>query len=231
MSLFVLLLPLVGGMVLNMGADSTVASGAPPVMYYVAMGDSLAAGFAATQPANDYVNLLYQHELTRYPNLQLLNLSCSGATTTSVLSGGGCSYTTGSQLGDAEAFLRAHPRQIAFLTIDIGLNNVFECMEASLVSILLQPPGSGIDGACVQSEMNEVSGELPQILGVLRSAYPGLSIYGMDYYDAFLAGWLLGGSGQTLARQSETYVVSLNTLLGQIYSAEWCIDGRPGRAV
>ena len=41
----------------------------------------------------------------------------------------------------------------------------------------------------------------------------------MDYYDAFLAGWLLGGSDQTLAQQSVPYVVSLNTLLAQIYGA------------
>ncbi len=219
LSLFVGLLLVAGGMVLKVGADSTVASATAPVMYYVAMGDSLAAGVGATQPANDYVNLIYQHELTRHPNLQLLNLSCSGATTTSVLSGGGCSYTTGSQLGDAEAFLRAHPGQIALLTIDIGINNVLGCMAASLGSILLQPPGFGIDGTCIQNGMNEVSAELPQILGGLRSAYPGLSIYGMDYYDGFLAGWLLGGSGQTLAQQSATYVVSLNTLLAQIYGA------------
>ncbi len=128
-------------------------------------------------------------------------------------------YATGSQLGDAEAFLRAHPGHIAFLTIDIGINNVLGCVTASLGSILFQPPGSGIDGTCVQNGMNEVSAELPQILGGLGSAYPGLSIYGMDYYDGYLAGWLLGGSIQTLAQQSVTYVVSLNTLLAQIYGA------------
>jgi lysophospholipase L1-like esterase/ribosomal protein L24E len=220
LSLFVGLVLVAAGMVLNVGAHSTVASATTPVTYYVAMGDSLASGVGATQPANDYVNLLYQHELTRYPGLQLVNLSCSGATTTNVLSGGGgCSYLTGTQLGDAEAFLRAHRGQIAFLTIDIGFDNVLPCMKTSLGSILVQPPGSEIDGTCVQDAMSVVSTELPQILGGLQSASPGLSIYGMDYYDGFLAGWLLGGSGVTLAQQSATYVVSFNTLLGQIYGA------------
>ena len=185
LSLLVGLLLVAGGWLSTIAAYSTVASATTPVMYYVAMGDSLAAGAAATQPANDYVNLLYQHELTRYPSLQLLNLSCSGATTTDVLSGGGgCSYTTGTQLGDAEAFLRAHPGQIAFLTIDIGFDNVVPCLYFSVTS--------AIDGKCAQNAMNVVSLELPQILGGLRSAYPALSIYGMDYYDPFLAGWLLG---------------------------------------
>ena len=219
LSPFVGLLLVAGGMLLNMGAHSTVASATTPVMYYVAMGDSLAVGVGATQPANDYVNLIYQHELTRYPSLQLLNLSCSGATTTKVLSGGGCSYTTGTQLGDAEAFLRAHPGQIAFLTIDIGLDNVVPCLYFQVLS--------GIDGGCAQNAMNVVSTELPQILDGLRSAYPGLSIYGMDYYDPFLAGWLLGGSDQTLAQESVPYMVSLNTLLGQIYDAAGALMADP----
>jgi lysophospholipase L1-like esterase len=212
LSLLIGLFLVAEGMALNMGAFATVASATTPVTYYVAMGDSLAAGTGATQPANDYVNLLYQHELTRDPSLQLLNLSCSGATTTDVLSGGGgCSYTSGTQLGDAEAFLRAHPGQIAFLTIDIGFDDVLPCLNFFVMS--------GIDGTCVQNAMNTVSAELPQILGGLRSAYAGLSIYGMDYYDGFLAGWLLGGSDQTLAQASVPYVVSLNAILGQTYGA------------
>ena len=199
-----------GGLVLNLSASSAVGSAAPPVMYDVALGDSLAVGVGATQPANDYVDLLYQHELSRYPNLQLLNLSCAGATTTDVLGGGGvCPYATGTQLGDAEAFLRAHRGQIAFLTIDVGLDDLVPC--------LYYFASSAIDGTCAQSAMNVVSVELPQILGGLRSASPGLSIYGMDYYDPFLAGWLLGGSDRTLAQESVPYVDSLNTLLAEIY--------------
>jgi lysophospholipase L1-like esterase len=220
LSVFVGLLLVAGGMVLNMGKYSTAASPSTPVMYYVAMGDSLAAGAGASETPNDYVNLLYQHELTRYPSLQLLNLSCSGATTTDVLSGGGgCSYTTGTQLGDAEAFLRAHPGQIAFLTIDIGFDNVLPCLYFFGMS--------GIDGQCAQNKMNVVSAELPQILGGLQSAYLGLSIYGMDYYDPFLAGWLLGGSDQVLAQESVPYMVSLNALLGQIYGAAGALMADP----
>ncbi len=88
---------------------------------------------------------------------------------------------------------------------------------SSPVSIFLLLPGSTEN--VLKNAMNVVSSELPQILGGLRSAYPALSIYGMDYYDPFLAGWLLGGSDQTLAQESVPYVVSLNTLLGQIYGA------------
>ena len=34
---------------------------------------------------------------------------------------------TGTQLGDAVRFLDEHPGQIAFITINIGANDIFEC--------------------------------------------------------------------------------------------------------
>lgn len=44
-----------------------------PVQYHVALGDSIAAGVGASTTANDYVNLVYQHELVSHPGLQLVN--------------------------------------------------------------------------------------------------------------------------------------------------------------
>jgi lysophospholipase L1-like esterase len=136
------------------------------------MGDSLAAGIGANPTTNGYVGQVYRHELARYPGLRLVNLSCSGATTQSVVAGGGCSYSSGSQLGDAESFLRAHAGQVAFLTMDIGTNDVDSCIQKS-----------GIDATCIQGGVSHVSSELPEILGGLTGSYAGLVIYGMDYYD------------------------------------------------
>jgi lysophospholipase L1-like esterase len=179
-----------------------------PVQYYVAMGDSLAAGTGASTTANDYVSLVYQHELARHPGLQLENLGCGGATSASVVNGPGCSYTTGTQLGDAEAFLRSHPGQVEMLTIDIGANDVDGCIGSS-----------GINTSCLQSGLNQITTNLPLILRGLRAADPNLAIYGMDYYDPFLNQWLTGASGQTVAQQSEAGAVVLNDELGQLYSA------------
>jgi lysophospholipase L1-like esterase len=195
-----------GAMLLGGGGSAAVAA-ATPTEYYVAMGDSLGAGTGASVPANDYVNVLYTHELALHPGLQVMNLSCGGATTGSVINGPGCSYTTGTQLGDAEAFLRVHAGQIAFLTIDIGGNDVDGCDGAT-----------GINAACVSSGVANVSKNLPVILAGLRAADPGLAIYGMDYYDPFLSSWLTGTTGQSVAQQSESVTVEFNTLLGQIYS-------------
>ena len=179
-----------------------------PPQYYVALGDSIAAGVGASTPANDYVNLVYQHELVSHPGLKLVNLACSGATTGSVINGPGCSYTTGTQLGDAEAFLRSHPGQVAMLTVDIGANDVDGCIGSS-----------GIEASCVQAGLNQISSNLPIILSGLRAADPTVAIYGMDYYDPFLDQWLTGASGQTVAQASEGGAVDLNAELGQIYSA------------
>ena len=37
-----------------------------------------------------------------------------------------CHYAAGSQLDAAVAFLEAHPGQVAFITIDIGANDLFD---------------------------------------------------------------------------------------------------------
>ncbi len=177
-------------------------------MYDVAMGDSLAAGTGASSTSTRYVNVLYQHERGRFPTLQLENIACGGATTNSVINGPGCSYATGTQLGDAEAFLRAHPGQVPFLTIDIGANNVDGCQV-----------GNTISSSCVMNGEGLITSQLPQILTGLEAAYPGLAIYGMDYYDPFLGEWLTGAGGQSVARASVQLVLQLNSLLGGLYAA------------
>ena len=111
--------PLVVRLSLPLGLLAAVpmlAQGAPP-QYYIALGDSLAAGF---QPGGDtnqgYAYDIYNTLHVTHPSLQLINLGCDGETTTSMIMGGcpGCrvtAYTTGSQLGDAEMYLRNTARR------------------------------------------------------------------------------------------------------------------------
>lgn len=177
-------------------------------LYDLALGDSLAVGTGASTVGSRYVDVLYQHELARFPTLQLDNLGCGGATTTSVINGPGCSYTTGTQLGDDEAFLRAHLKQVAMVTSDIGANNVDGCLN-----------GSTINAACIQSGLGKIVGDLPQILSGLQAAAPGVAVYGMNYYDPFLGEWLAGSTGQSLATGSVALLTQLNDQLTQVYTA------------
>jgi predicted esterase len=192
-------------------ASAAAASGAakaPAPHYYLALGDWLATGIGASSSAGDYVDLVAAHEATRYPNLQAVNLGCGGATTASMADGPGCSYTTGTQLGDAAAFLRAHPHQVAFVTIDIGADDVAACQTST-----------GPDTTCAAAAMSQISTDLPQELAELKEAGPGVPIYGMNYYDPFLASWLSGAAGQAVAIQSVAGADQLNALLDQIYTA------------
>jgi lysophospholipase L1-like esterase len=180
---------------------------APAPTYDLALGDSLAAGVGASRSADGYVNLVFRHEVTRRPGLRLVDLACSGATTTSVIDGGGCPYAAGSQLGAATAFLHAHAGHIAFVTIDIGINNVDGCVHPTEV-----------DDACSSRGLATISDELPRILSGLSQADPGVPIYGMDYYDPYLAYWRSGPQGPTVARESEAESLALNATLAQVYA-------------
>ncbi len=160
-----------------------------------------------------YVDDIFAKELKRHHGLVLENLACSGATTGSMINGPGCSYTTGTQLGDAEGFLRAHAGEVAFITIDIGANDVDGCIV-----------GTSIDPTCVTNGLQIVTTNLPVILSGLAAAGGSTPIVGMSYYDPFLAAWLLGSSGQSLAQQSVTDLDSLNTLLQGDYGTTRTAD-------
>lgn len=85
-------------------ATQTAAAKAPPVRYYLALGDSLSAGFqnhtiatdrACADATNDlsghegYVCLLYRKLLTVYPNLKVVNLGLAASPGEDT-----CSFTT-----------------------------------------------------------------------------------------------------------------------------------------
>ena len=129
-----------------------VASAASRVTYYLSLGDSLAQGY---QPIGGpysplgspgynqgYADQLLK--LVRQPEeqLRLVKLGCGGETTTRMIVGSGfCGfgYTAGSQLAEAEQFLRVHRGEVTLVTIDIGADDV------------IQPDGGGL--AAIQANL------------------------------------------------------------------------------
>jgi lysophospholipase L1-like esterase len=190
----------------------TVTFASAQSTYYLALGDSLAIGVQPS-PSGDvptkqgYADDLYKAFRTRIPGLALAKLGCSGETTTSMLDGGICSYSAGSQLAAAVAFIETH--HISFITLDIGANDIDHCVTAS-----------GIDPVCVSTAFTTVGTNLPKILAALRAA-AGASklIVGMNYYDPFLAAWTLGTAGQALARETVQITDQFNSLLHTAYQA------------
>lgn len=178
----------------------------PPVTrYYVSMGDSLSTG-TGVSAGQGYVDRIFAHESARLSGLVAQRFGCAGATTTSMINGGGCTYAQGSQLAAAEAFIAAHPGQIAFLTIDIGANDVTPCFSST-----------GVNQTCLASATATVQANLETILSGLRSASGTMPMFGMTYYDPFLAVWLSGN--HDAATQSEQATVNGNAQITTLYQA------------
>jgi hypothetical protein len=120
-----------------------------------------------------------------------------------------CPYSNGSQLAEAEAFLRAHRDATVLVTLDIGANDLSRCVNRATGTI---------DLACVQSTFAQAPANLATILARLRAAAgPRVPIVGMNFYDPFLAAWLQGPDGQALARLSVQLVTQYNDLLEAAY--------------
>lgn len=181
--------------------------------YYLALGDSLARGAqpntsGATVPTNKgYANDLRAIERKKFNNLTLAQLGCLGETTTTMMKGGICTYTAGSQLKQAVQFLQMHKGHIAFVTIDIGANDVDNCVVNGVV-----------DFQCVAAGEASIQKNVPKIAAQLRKAAgPDVPLIGMTYYDPFLAAWLQGPDGQTLAGESQALAKAVNRLISNGY--------------
>jgi hypothetical protein len=111
-------------------------------------------------------------------------------------------------LAAAESFLRSHRGRIAFVTVDIGINDIDGCMSAD-----------SVDAACVTDGLREAGSDLSWILAGLRTADQHVAIYGADYYDPFLTAWFEGATGRALAAQTEADVLALDGVLAQGYAA------------
>lgn len=201
--------------VLAIGVPRALAADGPNPTFYLALGDSLAAGFQPDPSIGrdkGYVPDVFRSLTTeaRYGRMQLRDLGCDGATTTSLLfGGGGCTYPGAvSQLAAAEQFLADHPGRVKVITIDIGANDINHCVA-----------GTVIDQACALAAVGTIATNLTEIVGRLDKAAPGVPIVGMTYYDPYLAAWLRGPAGQAVAQTSVQLTTLLNQRLTQVYES------------
>lgn len=186
----------------------------PAPRYYLALGDSLSVGVqpnaaGTSVPTNQgYANDLYAAEKHNFAGLKLEKLGCPGETTSSMINGGICHYSAGSQLKQAVKFIRKH--KIAFVTIDIGANDIDGCATSS-----------GINIACVGAGVGTIKANVPVIVAKLRTAAgPRVRIAAMTYYDPFLADYLQGSGGQGLAAASVPLAKSINDTLAGDFQAK-----------
>ena len=176
--------------------------------YTVALGASLARGTGATQQSLDYVNRVATAESRIYPGLVVKNVSCGGDTVSALLRGDRCRPAGQTQLGNALAILRSHPGHIAYITIDIGADEVLPCISGTTVKL-----------TCVASALAEIRQNLPTVLTALQTAARGVPIVGAVYYDPELYRWLLGPQGRAAALQFPRLLAILNSTLESIYAS------------
>ncbi|MER8041274.1 SGNH/GDSL hydrolase family protein [Streptomyces sp. NPDC094032] len=204
----------VGAAALAMTLASTSAATAAPAQpetYYLSLGDSLATGYQAGLGDTDagYADRLHGFLKVVRPGLKLVKLGCSGETSGTFVDGGKCSYgDRRSQLAAAVDFLRSHPGQVAYVTIDIGANDVNACARPT-----------GVDFTCLTAAMGRVGANLTTITQELKAAGGSSVAYvGMGTFDPLLAAWLGGPAGQEQARQSVRLADAFNTLEEGIYT-------------
>jgi lysophospholipase L1-like esterase len=183
---------LVGFLVLGLAVGSGPASAEPTTApigqpLYLALGDSLAAGVGASDPAvTAYVPRFYQllrQELACQPSgrpscrsLALRNLGVGGATSTTLLA---------TQLPEAVAELQARNgdhnphNDVKVVTIDIGGNDLFGVVSSSCAA------GPTPEcAALIRARLQSFADNFTQILGRLRAAAgPDTVIVAMTYYN------------------------------------------------
>lgn len=193
------------------GGPGGTVTGSGAETYYLSLGDSLATGVQPIGPADrqfrtdkGYADQLAAISLPRLPNRRVVKLGYPGESTKTMIEGGLTEYPHGSQLYEAVSFLREHRGSVAFVTLDIGFNDLesysLEALPAAMASI---------------------GRNLPRILAELREAAgPETPIVGMTIYDACLPMWLQGPFGREMAKRSVwEAVVPLNAHFREIYGA------------
>lgn len=181
-------------------------------VYYLSLGTSLAAGVQADPLTGEsvvtdvsYPSILAEILSQDIRKLRHINLGCPGETAESFICGGKCEYPHGSQLDQAVRFLHAHGKFTGLITIDLGANDVLQCVDET-----------GIDPVCVSNTLLQLSADLSDILETLREVAPGVPIVGMNYYNPLLA---LYFEDQNFAESTIMFQLSINLTLESVYAA------------
>ena len=220
-------------------ASAAPATFAPPSspgkgkLFYVSIGDSYGAGY---QPASNgkglgtfgegYANQLPALVDSHGYHLTLVNFSCSGATTTSLISTKSCpyageqgpgqvTYPDQTQAAAATAFIAAHRSEVGLITVSISGNDITACARQK------DTTAAGV-ATCLTGALAKVKANLATFLKQLHTAAGSdIPIIGLTYPDVVLGSYVSAkASTRPLAALSVTAFRSLiNPALKAQYDA------------
>jgi lysophospholipase L1-like esterase len=172
--------------------DGTSADG---TIFYVALGDSLAANVGVDRARDGYVSRLHgwlqERDGAAYG---LRNYGVSGETSGSLIRSG--------QLDDAEAFLRSH--DVAYVTVDIGANDLLGHLGSDDCGADLDDPACA---ARIEASTAAYADNIDVVFERLRAAAPGATIVFLRAYNPFSLGF---GTGVGFEERSDEILDAFN---------------------
>jgi lysophospholipase L1-like esterase len=179
------LLPLLAAFVsLALLAPAPAAAGEAPA--YIALGDSLAFGVGASDPASGgYVARTYEalrsSERYRDRGLELVSLGVPGATSADLLLPGGQLDLALGEIRDRQEDTSSSDDNVEIITLDIGGNDVLALATADSPCVD-DPLGEDCQGRFAEM-LGRLKGNLTEVVERLRKAAPKADVVVMDLYS------------------------------------------------
>jgi lysophospholipase L1-like esterase len=182
---------------LGPGVVNAAAAAGSPV--YVALGDSLAANVGVAEARDGYVSRFHnQLELRDGGDYGLRNFGVSGETTGTLIRGG--------QLDAAVEFMKTN--EVAYVTIDIGANNLLGHLGSAACSDSLQ------DTECqsrLQATFEAYGPDIAVILEEIDDAAPDATIVFLSAYNPFSL-----GLGTELEAETDATLAEFNDIAADV---------------
>ena len=200
--------------------SASAASGSEFSAFYLDLGASTSLGFQPTGIVNHngrrtntgYANDLLEVENIKGVSLTLTQLGCPGETVQTILGPAPinhCYVAPKTQMTQAVKFLKAHSSLAGLVTIDLGFNDIRNCLAVT-----------SINETCVTQAVDAVKVDMPKIVKDLKAAAGSrVRFVGLEFENPFLAYYLLGASGPNNATATMVAMDRLNAVLGSTYKA------------
>lgn len=172
--------------------------------YFISAGDSQAKGVVDT-PQGPKFTPGYNSAVRRSlgSGTKLINLGCSGATTTEFIKGGKCQGHTplyagkSTQFRALKALVKNQGKRVKVVTLNVGANNIIPCIDYL---------AAAINYGCLAAAFELIKKDMTRVTQQVKSvAHSGTKLVCMGYYNP-----LVVLPNQQVAEESRVFANQLN---------------------